>query len=201
MWTRPAVNYFGKNTFDTFYTESEYHGAIGTDIDFRISAQYTHQTSTGNELIGNFSTDSSGLRVALGWHDFVFKVAGTSTSDNFSVQKPWGGTPSFNSIQRLDFDRAGEESYSFGLSYNAERWVSGLSGFLTLATGRNAVDAGTLIALPDRTEYDITFDYKPPGEFWKGLWIRVRANYLDIEGDGEKVRDYRVILNFPFRVL
>ena len=38
-----AINYFGENTFDTFYTEGEYHGVLGTDIDFRVSAQYTRQ--------------------------------------------------------------------------------------------------------------------------------------------------------------
>jgi hypothetical protein len=200
-FTVGAINYFGEDTFDTFYIESEYHDAIGTDIDFRVSAQYTRQTSNGNELIGNFSTDTAGLRFAFGWHDFVFKVARTSTSDDFNVQKPWGGTPSYNSIQRLDFDRAGEESYTFGMSYNAEQWIPGLSGFLTLATGRDAVVPGTSIGLPDRNEYDITFDYKPPGNFWKGLWIRVRANYIDTKGDGENVRDYRVIINFPIRVL
>ena len=50
-FTVGAISYFGENTFDTFYTEGEYYGAIGTDIDFRVSAQYTRQTSNGNELI------------------------------------------------------------------------------------------------------------------------------------------------------
>ena len=200
-FTVGAINYFGENTFDTFYAEGEYNSTLGSEIDLRVSAQYTHQTSTGNELIGDFSTDTSGLRVALGWRDFVFKVAGTLTSDNFAVQSPWGGTPSYNSVQRLDFDRAGEKSYSFGMSYNVGRWVQGLSGFITLVTGRDAVVAGTTSSLPDRNEYDITLDYKPPGEFWRGLWIRVRANYIDTAGDGEQVREYRAIVNFPIRVL
>lgn len=66
--------------------------------------------------------------------------------------------------------------------------------------GSDAEDPATGAGLPDRTEYDVTVDWKPPTGLLKGLWLRARANYIDIAGDDEDVRDYRVILNYeiPF---
>jgi hypothetical protein len=56
------------------------------------------------------------------------------------------------------------------------------------------------LALPDRTEYDITVDWKPPEGILEGLWVRARYNHIDNVGDGERNRDYRLILNYtlPF---
>ncbi len=47
---------------------------------------------------------------------------------------------------------------------------------------------------------DLTVDYKPPGGFLQGLWIRARYNYIDIEDSGEDVHDVRLIVNYtlPF---
>ena len=47
---------------------------------------------------------------------------------------PWGGKPSYLSLQRLDFDRAGEKAVLLGLSYNNDYFSSlGLSSFVNLA--------------------------------------------------------------------
>ncbi|MGI9288487.1 MAG: OprD family outer membrane porin, partial [Pseudomonadales bacterium] len=176
---------------------------LGDELDFRVSVQYTRQSSTGDELIGDFNTDSGGVQLALGWQDFIFKVAGTVTSNDFGVQKPWGGTPSYLSIQRLDFDRAGERAYLLGVAYNADRWIKGLSGFATFAFGSDAEVAETGIDLPDRNEFDFTIDYKPKNGILRGFWIRARANFIATEGDDEDIgdiRDFRVIVNYPIRL-
>ena len=55
--------------------------------------------------------------------------------------------------------------------------------------------------LPDRTEYNLTVDYKPPLGLLQGLWLRLRYAQLDIEGDGETVRDIRIIMNYDFPIL
>ena len=88
-----------------------------------------------------------------------------------------------------------------GLSYNTEYFSSlGLSSFINIAHGTNADIPLTGESLPDRTEYDLTVDYKPPRGLLEGLWVRVRYARLDIEGDGETVRDIRIIVNYsvPF---
>jgi hypothetical protein len=88
-----------------------------------------------------------------------------------------------------------------GLSYNTEFFSSlGLSSFINIAHGTDAKGAFAGEDLPDQTEYDLTVDYKPPRGLLKGLWVRVRYARLDIDGDGEKARDIRIIVNYsiPF---
>ncbi len=43
-------------------------------------------------------------------------------------------------------------------------------------------------------------DYQPPKGILQGLWLRVRYNYIDIDGSSETVREWRIILNYslPF---
>ena len=89
----------------------------------------------------------------------------------------------------------------FGLSYNTDYFSSlGLSSYINIAHGWDAEDPLTGADLPDRTEYDLTVDYKPPEGFLQGLWIRARYNYIDTDGDGEEVHDFRLIINYtlPF---
>ena len=88
-------------------------------------------------------------------------------------------------------------------SDDLERCISlhtGLSSFINVVWGSDAENAATGSGLPDRTEYDITIDYKPPKGLFQGFWLRARANYIDIDGDGQDVRDYRLTLNYeiPF---
>ena len=131
----------------------------------------------------------------------MVKLGASKTGDGANMRAPWGGTPSYLSIQRLDFDRANETAYLLGLSYNTDFFSSlGLSSFVTAVWGSDAENPETGAGLPDRAEYDITIDYKPPKGLLKGLWFRARANYIDTQGDGEDVRDYRFILNYeiPF---
>ena len=61
----------------------------------------------------------------------MVSLAYTDTGEGAAVRKPFGSSPSYNSIQRLDFDR-GERSLALGLSYNsAYASALGLSGFAT----------------------------------------------------------------------
>ncbi len=98
-------------------------------------------------------------------------------------------------------DRANEKAVLFGLSYNTEYFSSlGLSSYINIARGWDAEDPASGMNLPDRTEYDLTVDYKPPKGFFEGLWIRTRYNYVDTEQDSGNVHDFRLIVNYtiPF---
>jgi hypothetical protein len=61
-----AVDIFGINTFNTFYTEAT-AALTPTDdeaeLEMRLSAQYTDQRSVGEELIGRFQTYQIGGKV------------------------------------------------------------------------------------------------------------------------------------------
>lgn len=196
-----AAYYKGWDTFDTFFTEASAAFILTSGIDLKVSAQFTDQSSSGDELVGDFDTHQFAVIAASSWKGAVISLGASKTNDSAGIRKPWGGTPSYMSIQRYDFDRANEEAYKFGLSYNTDYFSDlGLSSFAAIVHGRNARNPITGESLPDRTEYDITVDYKPPGGFLEGLWLRVRYNYIDIEGAGVDANDFRLILNYslPF---
>ena len=200
-FTIGAISYYGWDTFNAFFTEATYHAPTRGELDLRLSAQFTDQRSIGDELTGSFDSQQFAARAALGWRGAVVKLAASSTSDEAGIRAPWGGPPSYLSIQRLDFDRANEKAVLLGLSYSTNFFSSlGFSSYINIARGRDAQDPVSGAPLPDRTEYNLTIDYKPPGGFLEGLWIRARYARLDIEGDGETVRDIRLILNYslPF---
>ena len=166
-----------------------------------MSGQFTDQRSVGDELVGEFDTQHFAARAAFGWRGAIVKLAGSVTSDGAAIRKPWGGSPSYLSIQRGDFDRANEKAMLLGLSWNSKYFSSlGFSSFINIAHGTDAENALTGEALPDQTEYNLTVDYKPPRGLLTGLWLRARYARIDIEGDGEKVRDIRIIVNYslPF---
>ncbi|MFB3103617.1 MAG: OprD family outer membrane porin, partial [Pseudomonadales bacterium] len=197
-----AANYYGHETFNTFFAEGTYHTQLTKTLDVRVSGQFTDQRSVGDNLIGDFDTWQFAAKAALGWRGAIITVAGSVVDDQAGIRKPWGGTPSYLSIQRLDFDRANEKSLLFGLSYNTGFFSSmGVSSYLNIARGWGAEDPATGMDMADRTEYDFTVDYKPPEGFLQGLWIRARYNYIDVEGDGEEVHDVRLIINYTLPLL
>jgi hypothetical protein len=156
----------------------------------------------GDELVGDFDTIHFAVKGAFAWRGAIITLAGSITDDDADIHKPWGGTPSYLSIQRFDFDRANEKAVLLGLSYNTDYFSAlGFSSFINIAHGFDAEDPPTGADLPDRTEYDITVDYKPPHGFLEGLWIRFRYNYVDIEDNDENVRDFRIVVNYTIQFL
>ncbi len=195
-----VINYYGWNTFNTVYLEASYHRVVAGDLDMRLSGQHTDQRSTGDELVGDFSTYHSTARVALGWRGAVLRLGGSTTSKKSGIRAPWGGKPSYLSLMRSDFDRPGEDAILLGFSYNTEYFSSmGLSSYVNIAHGRNARNLNAQKA-PHRTEYDLTIDYKPPSGLLEGLWARLRYAYLDTSGSGT-VHDVRLILNYSIPLL
>ena len=200
-FTIGAVNFYGWDTFNTLYAEATYHAALRGNLDLRLSGQFTDQRSVGDELVGEFDTNHVAARVAFGWRGAVVRIAASVTSDHAGIRSPWGGRPTYLGLQRLDFDRANEKAVLLGLSYNTAFFSKlGLSSYINIARGSDAQNPFTGADLPDQTEYDLTVDWKPPSGLLQGLWVRARYARLDIEGDGETVRDIRIIVNYsiPF---
>ena len=189
---------YGWDTFNTLFAEGSYFTELGNGFDMRLSTQFTGQRSVGDELVGDFKTHHASARAAFGWRGAVLKIAGSKTSDDAAIRKPWGGSPSYLALMRGDFDRANEKGLLVGLSYNSKRL--GLSGYGNIAWGSEAEDPATAAPLPDRVEYDLTLDWKPPSLPLKGLWLRARYAHVDNDGDGKTVDDIRLILNYgiPF---
>lgn len=113
-----AVNQIGWNTFNTFYAEGAYFRQITDPMSVEVGAQFTEQRSFGQQLAGNFEVQSGGAITSFGYRSLIASVSGTWTSNTSGLQKPWGGSPSYNSVLIADFDRAGETSMRVGFSYD-----------------------------------------------------------------------------------
>ncbi|MEP5320631.1 OprD family outer membrane porin, partial [Marinobacter alexandrii] len=197
-----AITQYGWDTFNTFYSESSYSNKFSENLDFQLSGQYTNQRSVGDEIVGSFDTWHAAAQAALRWRGAMVRLAGSRTGDGARIRAPWGGKPGYLSIQRSDFDAANERAVMLGFSYNTEYFSSlGLSSFVNIARGRDGRIAAEGVDLPDRTEYNLTVDYKPPGGALRGLWLRLRWAHLDVERDGKTVRDIRLIVNYTLPLI
>ncbi|MBU1191423.1 MAG: OprD family porin [Gammaproteobacteria bacterium] len=195
-WNVGATNQYAWNVMNTFYAEANASWALTNDVAISTSAQYTGQESTGDELIGRFDTYVYGARISASYRDAVLSLATSSTDENSQIRNPFGGYPGYLSLMISDFDKAGEDAWLIGFSYDfATAGIPGLSTFVNYAQG-NTPDSGPL-ASPDQTETDITVDYRFKAKTLDGLWLRLRWGQLDQSGIGaDDITDTRIILNY-----
>jgi len=192
------TNHYAWDVMNTFYIEGNSAWDLKNDVALRISGQYTRQQSVGDELIGDFNTSVYGLKLGASYRNAILSIAYTSTDKDQDISSPFGGYPGYASVIIKDFDRAGEDAWLIGLSYNAsELGLDGLSVFANYVDG-DTPDSGSA-ASPDQQELDITADYYFPKTFIDGLWLRTRVALLNQEGpDATDQQDYRIILNYTF---
>jgi hypothetical protein len=190
------AGYHTSDVINTFYTEANSAWDLGDDLAIRISGQYTKQKSTGDELIGDFDTHVVGAKLGLSYKNAILNLAYTSTDENNGIQNPYGGYPGYTSIMVKDFNRAGEDAWLIGFSFNAARFgLGGLTVFANYVDG-NTPDSGSA-ASPDQQEFDITADYIFSKDFADGFWVRTRAAVVNQDGpDDVDQNDYRIILNY-----
>jgi len=186
--------------FTTVYTEANIPRTFNEDWGMHIAAQLTNQWSTGEELLGDFSTYSWGLRGRLSFRGAILTAAYTDTG-SAAIQTPFGGTPGFTDNMLFDFDRAREEAFRIGLSQNLAKYgLPGIGVIVNYTEGRNArTDDGT--PLPDEDVIAFTLDFRPQTSFLKGLWLRVRYAEGDRGTPESNRRDVRVILNYSLGVM
>jgi len=195
-----AMSLYAREFMNTFYTEANYStilGAtmLGSDIGVSLSAQYSDQRSVGRELGGDIKASVFGSRAEASWRGATASLAFTSTADHDFIRNPFGGYPGYISLMQSDFNRPGENAWLVGLAYDFSRIkLKGLSVFSNYARGSTGAN--------DQTELDLTLDWRPPGKWWNGLWLRLRHARLDRNGgDLDDVRDWRVVLNYTLPIL
>lgn len=182
---------------ETFYGEANAVHRFNGDWAIRLGAQYTGQQSVGDEIGGDFDTSVYGGKIAASYRNAILTLA-FSTTDEAGIRNPFGGYPGYLSLMTQSFNRAREDGWLVGLSYDFTRLgLPGLSGFVNYAEG-DTPDSGSR-ASPDQEEFDITVDYRFQSRTMRGLWLRARAALLDQDDDvpgANDVDDYRVILNY-----
>ncbi len=115
------------------------------------------------------------------------------------IRSPFGSKPSALSFMLRDFDRAGEDAWLVGLSYDfaPELGVKGLSAFVNYARGNGRHAALTGSRLVDEDELDLTVDYRFTAGPLTGLWLRVRGALVrELGGDRDTQNEFRAILNY-----
>ncbi len=193
--TLSALVQHTNDLFTTAFSEASFKRTLNENWGLQLGAQLTNQWSTGEELLGDFSTYSWGLRSKVSFRGAILTAAYTDTGSAV-IRSPFGGTPGFTSSMLYDFDRANEEAYRIGLSQNFAKYgLPGISLIVNYTKGRNAeTDDG--MAQADADEIAITADIRPQKGFLKGLWLRVRYAEGDRDSPVADRREVRVILNY-----
>ena len=188
------------DVFQTTYAEAGWSRSLNERWGFQLSFQATDQRGIGDEQLGEFQTANIGLRTALSYRHAVLTVAYSSTDDDARIRAPYGGTPSFTSLMLFDFDRAGENAWSVGLSQNFKRFgYPGIGLQINYGRGQHARNADDT-RLHDQREIDFTADFRPAKGLLKGLWLRLRYARGDRGPSADDRRDFRVILNYEIRL-
>jgi hypothetical protein len=196
---------YGIDTFNTVFLQADYTYPLAEDLKLILGGQFTDQRTVGAKLVSNgsttdWSTYNVTAKAGVAWRDLTVTVGGSVTGDGNTMQAPWGSFPGYLSLIHEDFDRAREKAVLVGAAYDLSRLVTpGLSVFANVAWGRDAIDPGTRAAAPNQAEYDLTVDYRPPGE--KGLWFRFRGLVFDQEGGDHLGYQVRVIVNWEIPLL
>ncbi|MDN3651983.1 OprD family outer membrane porin [Thalassotalea ponticola] len=191
-----------EDVFDTFFMKAE--GPLYRVNDYKIKGflQYTDQSSTGDNLIGDFDTSLLSAKLEMSKGPVSWRVAYSTTDDSFGIQKPYGNPSNYLSVIVDDFDRAGEDAWLIGGSYGFGKVGPGeLSTFANIVRG-DTPDTG-INASADETEYDITFDYRIQEGWAERLWIRTRLAYVNQDEalGGNDFVDFRIIINYDFGLL
>jgi len=187
-----AINQYGWNTFNTFYTEAEYNWQATDRFDTSFQFQFADQRSTGRELLGRYHAQLLGTEIDFGYESLIVRFISTYSASDSQVRNPWGGTPAFNSLIVSDFNRPGELSLGIGLSYDfADIGLDGLSAFSNVAYGivPDSSSGG------DQREFDFTVDYRPQFDPLKNLWLRFRYARNELDA-GPNQNEFRVIINY-----
>lgn len=194
------IDQYSWQHMNTFYAEANYGLQPSQETGLKLSGQFARQSSAGDELGGSFNTYFWGLQANASYKGAVLTLAFTSVDDAAGILFPYGGYPGYSSLIVKKFNRAGEQCWIAGVSYDFSRigW-KGVSGFVNY--GRGYTPDSDVNASPDQDELNLTLDYRPKEGLFEGLWLRARAAFVDQWGSGaEDITEYQLILNYDFNL-
>ena len=190
-----------RDLFSTVYAETSFKHALSDQWGLQLAGQYSWQKSHGDEQLGEFDTNTWGMRAALSYNATVLTLSRTGVDEDAGIRSPFGGRPSFSSGMIYDFDRAGEDAWRVRLSQNFARL--GLPGFsieVDYTEGRNAISREG-DSLKDESAWTLTADFRPEQKRLEGLWLRIRYGEGDRGTSDSARRELRLILNYNLTAL
>jgi hypothetical protein len=188
------VDYYSEDIINILYAEGKHTHEIREGFGVLFAGQFTHQASTGDDLLtgSGFSTSQLGAKGELEFHGALFTVAYTATGSGAAIRNPWSSCPGYTAVQVLDFNREGEQAFLAKAAYDFEHvGAKGLTFYALYVHGWDREDG------PDEDEVDLDLQWRP--ESIQGFSVRVRYAYVWQHGSGDDAQqDFRVIVNWDF---
>jgi hypothetical protein len=183
-WSLGAVDYFSSDIINIAYAEMRYSLRVGEARSVKLYAQYTNQHSVGQELLtgGHFSANQFGVKAELASGPALVSAAYTATGRGANMANPWSGYPGYTSVQRENFDLAGENAFML-------RAATKVKGFPGLSVYGLWVH-GSAPQTNTQNEYDANL---PQSGFMRGLMFRARYAYVTQTHTG-RVTEIRLML-------
>jgi hypothetical protein len=192
-----AINYYSNDIINMFYTEAKYALSLTEQYQLQLSAQYSNQRSTGDDLLTGsaFSTGQTGVKADLGVGGALLTLAYTSAANGASMQSPWGGYPGYTSVQVQDFNQAGESAVMLRAEYDFSKiGFEGLSAYALTVQG-----TGVKRPSYNENETDLSLQWEPGSGVLKGFSLCTRYAVVTQHGGGDpSLDDFRVIVNYNF---
>ena len=189
--------------FHTTFAKAEKRFKLSEDASLWADVSWTSQSSLGQALIGDFSTHLISGRLEWVSGRQKIRLAASTTDEGGNIQKPYGNPANYLSIIINDFDRAGEDAFSVGYSYDFGQVGAGKLSLFTNVVWGDTPDAGP-IASPDASELDLTVDWRLNRGWSEKVWVRLRAAWVNQDDDfpgSDDLFDFRIIVNYDFDLL
>ena len=201
-----AIEYYSEDIINIFYTEGLYKLHVTDRLGLLLSAQFTDQRSTGDDLLtgSSFDTNQFGVKSDISYGGGILTLGYTKvTSRQSDMRSPWSGYPGYTSVQVQDFNRAGEDAFMAKASYDfTGLGLQGVTAYTLFVHGWNRVNPTTKAPVPNENEFDADVQWRPEWKFLKGLWFRTRyANVHQYESPHNTMNDFRVIVNYDWPLL
>jgi hypothetical protein len=194
-WSAGLVDYYSEDIINIAYAEGKYTRELREGLGVLFAAQFTHQASTGDNLLtgSSFWGSQFGLKGEVSFGGALFSLGYTSTAGGADMQSPWSSYPGYTSVQVQDFNRGGEQAIILKGVYDlSEVGLEGVTFFALWVYGWDR-DNG-----PNEEEVDLDLQWRPSAKALKGLSFRVRWAYVWQRGTDDVTEDLRFIINWEF---
>lgn len=189
------------------FLDADYVGRLDGQSYWRLATQYSSQTSAGGSALTGqrFSTWNWEAYGEYGWQWLTVYGAYSTVGQAQQIRTPFSSGPIYTQMVTRSFTRAGQDTVLLGVALKLDPLLSGLSMWVDVADGRNAVEAGTATPLADEREIDvgIVWTYRDKGSMFDGVRTRLRNGWVyDFVPNGtQRGTDLRLDINWPIDLL
>jgi hypothetical protein len=199
-----VLNHHVPDVLNIFYSRGTWTRRLSDELALSTEVHYTHQRSTGDDLLIGSSFDTYFLAgfVGASYRGATLSFAMSTTSDEQRIRSPYGSRPSPVDRMLRSFDRADEQAWDAALIYSfKEHGLPQLTVFGSYTRGTGARNPETRASLPDQSEVDLTADYHLKRTRLRGLWVRLRGAFVNQSSGSGSQNELRIILNYDWPVL